>query len=524
MRKLPSKILIKVSARPAILRRQSIDKKILVSLLALSILLPSISFGQYNGGGIFWQILLGIGGAPQKKKQAPPQSSKKHIVVDYTATWCGPCKEITPLVEACKSNSNCQVFIADIDQLGKEGKATFEDYKKRYDNPRGSIPFVIIDGKAYVGASEELKTALRQIANDSGRLTTVPTQPPAQPAQKPVVVFWPSKNDSQRTQKLEKLKNAGLIELRLYGLVNCKINKDFYNCTDVKGKNNIKIPIDVYKKLKNDKTMGWYDVDGKLDNGFVELFKKYAEFLGEELPQPPATPPVSPPTDLRPLPPLTQEALRTNFIIECMGDPENYSGCDSVTFGRDKSGVIRVMSGKICSIGGGQCVSLDGMTLDELERVLRDFTKEIESAPPTGEMTIEVYCPPNISQAKCSNMIIYLVRQGLNPIVIEDPAVGDDTETGSFIIYVGNRKVAEGSGFTLLQTGPLTRDAYSMTNEILKKVKELKDRTPPERSVTPSVKDPEAEKVNVEFERYKEEVRKKFGDDAVNKVLRDVGL
>ena len=85
MSKLLSKILVRVSARPAVLRRQSIDKKILISLLALSILLPPISFAYPLGEGGFWTTLFfgqqrrAPSGAPQKQRQIQPSSSRPHI-------------------------------------------------------------------------------------------------------------------------------------------------------------------------------------------------------------------------------------------------------------------------------------------------------------------------------------------------------------------------------------------------------------------------------------------------------------
>lgn len=46
------------------------------------------------------------------------KSSKKLVVVDFTASWCGPCRFITPvLVEMAKKLPNVTFLKVDVDEL-----------------------------------------------------------------------------------------------------------------------------------------------------------------------------------------------------------------------------------------------------------------------------------------------------------------------------------------------------------------------------------------------------------------------
>jgi len=42
------------------------------------------------------------------------------VVIDWTATWCGPCKQIKPIFEALSEAHSSSLFIkADVDELGE---------------------------------------------------------------------------------------------------------------------------------------------------------------------------------------------------------------------------------------------------------------------------------------------------------------------------------------------------------------------------------------------------------------------
>lgn len=65
------------------------------------------------------------------------ESKNKLIVVDFSATWCGPCKRIAPVFEALAKQTPSVCFIhVDIDQLGSisdasdvSGVPTFKFFK-----------------------------------------------------------------------------------------------------------------------------------------------------------------------------------------------------------------------------------------------------------------------------------------------------------------------------------------------------------------------------------------------------------
>lgn len=45
-------------------------------------------------------------------------SSNKYVVIDFTATWCGPCRMITPILERLSVQYENVVFVkVDVDEL-----------------------------------------------------------------------------------------------------------------------------------------------------------------------------------------------------------------------------------------------------------------------------------------------------------------------------------------------------------------------------------------------------------------------
>jgi thioredoxin len=66
---------------------------------------------------------------------------KKLVIVDYNATWCGPCKQLSPVLEAWVKAQNGQVELIKIDVDANQGLAKVKQIE--------SIPYLEFykDGK-----------------------------------------------------------------------------------------------------------------------------------------------------------------------------------------------------------------------------------------------------------------------------------------------------------------------------------------------------------------------------------------
>ena len=79
---------------------------------------------------------------------------KKLVIVDYNATWCGPCKQLSPVLEAWVKAQNGQVELIKIDVDANQGLAKAKQIE--------SIPYLEFykDGKLadkQIGMSEPNK-------------------------------------------------------------------------------------------------------------------------------------------------------------------------------------------------------------------------------------------------------------------------------------------------------------------------------------------------------------------------------
>ncbi|XP_021759899.1 thioredoxin H5-like [Chenopodium quinoa] len=107
----------------------------------------------------------------QFKQNLEDGNSKKLTVINFTATWCAPCRFMAPILsEFANKYEDVLFFKVDVDEL----KTIAEDYKVH------SLPtFVFLkDGKEvnrFVGANKE--TLLKLVTKHSGR--SLPEADPA---------------------------------------------------------------------------------------------------------------------------------------------------------------------------------------------------------------------------------------------------------------------------------------------------------------------------------------------------------
>ncbi|KAJ5690353.1 Thioredoxin [Penicillium macrosclerotiorum] len=92
------------------------------------------------------------------------KNSTDNIVVDFHATWCGPCKAIAPAIEKAseeEANENVKFYKVDVDQLagvaadnGISAMPTFLFFKngEKVETVRGANPPAIQAGIQLVAA------------------------------------------------------------------------------------------------------------------------------------------------------------------------------------------------------------------------------------------------------------------------------------------------------------------------------------------------------------------------------------
>jgi thioredoxin 1 len=64
----------------------------------------------------------------EKEEDFQDLISKEKVLVDFYATWCGPCKMIGPILEEVNKEDNIEVIKIDVDKFN----SLAQDYKIMY--------------------------------------------------------------------------------------------------------------------------------------------------------------------------------------------------------------------------------------------------------------------------------------------------------------------------------------------------------------------------------------------------------